>query len=70
VGVGHESRPALLAVDHELDLVCMAMETIERGQVTLSGYTEDMGDALGHKAFDKKMASDSLLHGAILADVA
>ncbi len=66
---GHEGSTALLAVDHELDLVRMPMETIKCGQETFAWYTEDMADTLGHKAFDKKMACNSLSHGLILADV-
>jgi hypothetical protein len=47
-----------LAAGHESELVTVQVKAIEHRQVTLSGYPESMGDALGQKAFNKQVASN------------
>ena len=44
------------------------METIQGRQVAFARHTEHMGHALGHKAFNEKMAADLLGHARIVAE--
>ena len=51
---GHEGR-AFLAADDEFNVLAVAAETVEHGQVA-AGDTEGVGHALGHQALDQQMA--------------
>jgi hypothetical protein len=66
VGFGHESRAALLPVDDEPDLIRVGMKAVKYGKVAFTRHTEGMGDALGHKALNKKMAGKLCCHPDIV----
>ncbi len=58
LGLGHESRPTLLAAGHKGELIAVQVEAIEHRQIALTGHAERMGDALGQKAFNEQVASN------------
>jgi outer membrane protein OmpA-like peptidoglycan-associated protein len=55
VGLGHESRAALLPAGDETNALAPRLQAIEDGQITLSGHAEAMGNALGNQAVNKKV---------------
>jgi hypothetical protein len=66
VGFGHEGGTALLPIRDETDLLATGMKTVEHREVTFTRNAERMGDALGHKALNKKMAGKLLCHALIV----
>jgi hypothetical protein len=66
VGFGHEGGTALLPVGDEADLLATGMKAVEHREVTFTRDAEGMGNALGHKALNKKMAGKLLCHADIV----
>jgi hypothetical protein len=62
VRLGHIGSAALLPIKHKLDLVAVAVKSIEHREIALAGYAKGMRDTLGHKAFNKKVACNFCSH--------
>ena len=69
MGIGHEGRPTLLAVDDETDAISVPVKTIQHREVTFAGHTKGMRNALGDQAFDQQVAANSrcgIAHASVL----
>ena len=66
VRFGHKSCTTLLATGYELDLVTPRMQTIEYGKIAFTRYAKCMGNALGQKAVNEKMAGKLCCHARIV----
>lgn len=53
--LGHEGCAALLTTGDKADAITPLVQAVEDGQITLSGYAEAVGNALGNQAIDKKV---------------
>ena len=62
MGLGHESRAALLAVDDELDLIPVEVKAVQHRQITLARHPKRVRDSLGHKALHQQVASNFCCH--------
>ena len=65
--LGHEGRAAFLATGDETDAILAGMQAVEHGKIAFAGNAECMGDALGQKAVDKKVAGKLLGHALYCA---
>ena len=58
LGLGHESRTALLAIGDELNVLFVGVKPIEHGQKTFARHTKGMCHALMDQTFNQQMAGD------------
>ena len=65
VRLGHEGGTALLPADDEVDRVAVLVKAVQHRQIAFARHAERVGDALGQKAFDEKVACDAS-HALIL----
>jgi hypothetical protein len=53
--LGHEGCASLLPTGHKTNALTPLVQAVEYGQITFSGNSEAMSNALGNQAIDKKV---------------